>query len=65
MRGSRALAQWVQRDPPARASEMGMGDKSPKAKQREKNQKDAVKKQSKDQMDRRQAAFATTKEKKK
>ncbi|HVU02934.1 MAG TPA: hypothetical protein VHE30_14340 [Polyangiaceae bacterium] len=42
-----------------------MGDKSPKAKQREKNQKDAVKKQSKDQMDRRQAAFATTKEKKK
>jgi hypothetical protein len=44
-----------------------MGDKSPKNKQREKSQKDAVKTQKQSDQARRQAAFATApaKEKKK
>lgn len=35
-----------------------MGDKSPKSKQRDKNQKDAVKTQSKSDSAKKQAAFA-------
>lgn len=35
-----------------------MGDKSPKARQRDKNQKDAAKTQSKNDVAKRQAAFA-------
>lgn len=44
-----------------------MGDKSPKAKQRDQSQKNAAKTQSKSVHDKRQAAFASasTKEKKK
>jgi hypothetical protein len=44
-----------------------MGDKSPKAKQREKNQKDAAVTQAKRDQDKRQAAFGSNvgKEKKK
>jgi hypothetical protein len=44
-----------------------MGDKSPKAKQREKNQKDAAKAQSKNDQAKRQASYMTGvgKEKKK
>ena len=44
-----------------------MGDKSPKAKQRDKNQKDAAKTQAKSDQFKRQAAFASSvgKEKKK
>ena len=37
-----------------------MGDKSPKSKQRDKNQKDAVKTQSKNDVAKRQAGFAPT-----
>jgi hypothetical protein len=37
-----------------------MGDKSPKAKQREKQQKDAAKKQGKADQAKRQAGFAST-----
>lgn len=46
---------------------LAMGDKSPKAKQREKNQKDAAKAQSKNDQARRQASYAAGngKEKKK
>jgi hypothetical protein len=36
-----------------------LGDKSPKSKQRDKNQKDAAKKQSKSDQARRQAGFAS------
>jgi hypothetical protein len=44
-----------------------MGDKSPKGKQRDKNQKDAAKTQSKNDQAKRQAGFASaaSKEKKK
>jgi hypothetical protein len=37
-----------------------MGDKSPKSKQRDKNQKDAAKKQTKDTQNKRQAGFASS-----
>jgi len=37
-----------------------MGDKSPKSKQRNKNQKDAAKSQSRNDQARRQEAFAST-----
>jgi len=36
-----------------------MGDKSPKSKQRDKNQKDAAKSQSKNDQAKRQASFAS------